>query len=306
MLVSIILPVFNRQELATRALRSALAQDVASMEVIVVDDGSEPPFCPPQDLASDARLRVVRQGNAGESGARNTGIAAARGEWIAFLDSDDYWLAGTLEPRLAFARDRFAREGDALIVYAAGFVVDNKRTGSLDARIPRESDDVVHFASGCWFCQGSTALFRKEAFARVGPCDVELRRLQDLDWFLRFAMAGGRLRVWPHVAAVIETGPKPSLAVLEDIATRLQSKYASAESANRLAPHLMRRMNAYLDVERASVVAADGHWAKCYYYLARSWWLVPRAMIHIERFWRYVDPPQCLEPAGLHAGHANA
>ena len=92
MLLSVVLPVFNRQELAERALRSALVQDVADMEVVVVDDGSEPPFCLPVDLASHPKIRVIRQDkNLGESGARNAGVDAARGEWIAFLDSDDYW-----------------------------------------------------------------------------------------------------------------------------------------------------------------------------------------------------------------------
>lgn len=296
MLLSVVLPVFNRQELAERALHSVLVQDVADMEVVVVDDGSEPPFRLPAELASHPQIRVVRQQNAGESGARNAGIDAARGEWIAFLDSDDYWLPGTLKPRLAAAQQNFADERDSMVVYAAGFVVDNKRTGRRNARIPRESGDVVDFASGCWFCQGSTALFRKETFLRVGPCDRKLRRLQDLDWFLRLAMAGGRVRVWPHIVAVIETGPKASISVLEETARHLHSKYAGHDSVNRLTPSLMRRMDAYLDVERTSIFAASRDWGKAYYYFARSLWLVPRMMIHLERFWRYVELPQSLDP----------
>ena len=183
-----------------------------------------------------------------------------------------------------------------MVVYAAGFVVDNKRTGRRDARIPRESNDIVHFASGCWFCQGSTALFRRETFVQVGPCDLKLRRLQDLDWVLRFAMAGGRLRVWPHIVAVIETGPKASITVIEETACQLHSKYANHASINRLKPPLVRRLKAYLDIERASVFAARRQWVRMCCYFARSLWLVPRSTAHLERFWRSVQLPRCLEP----------
>src|SRR5262249_55465295 len=134
--------VYDRQGLGERALRSARDQDVAGMEIVVVDDGSNPPFGLPADLVSDPQVRLVRhETNRGAGCARDTGAAAARGDWIAFLDSDDYWLPGTLAPRLELAERGFAATGDPMVAYAAGFVLDRKlnRQHGQGTRIPLPS-----------------------------------------------------------------------------------------------------------------------------------------------------------------------
>jgi glycosyltransferase involved in cell wall biosynthesis len=297
--VSVIIPVYNRPELGERAVRSAIAQRVEGMEIVVVDDCSNPPFRLAPDIAENPNIRLVRnETNGGESVARNNGVAAAKGSWIAFLDSDDYWLVDTLRPRLELAEREFSAENYAMTTYVAGFVTDNKRTGLRQARIPRESARTVDFASGCWFAPGSTMLCRKEAMQRVGPSDPGLRRLQDLDWFLRFALAGGKIRVWAKIAAVIETGPKPPVPTLEESVRHLQAKYSDRSNPCCLPPELMRRLEAYIDVERASLFGAQRRWLQTAYYLGRSVWRVPRLSLSLERFWRYAPLPPGLEPAG--------
>jgi len=106
--VSIILPTFNRRDTVMRAIRSVRAQTFQEWELIVVDDGST------DDTAAliagaDPRLIVIRQNNAGFTEARNTGIRAAKGEYIAFLDSDDEFLPHHLELCVAFL-DAFKEE----------------------------------------------------------------------------------------------------------------------------------------------------------------------------------------------------
>lgn len=95
-LVSVVIPTYNRAGIIAKAVSSVLTQTYREIEVIIVDDGST-------DDTSAAlaefgeRIRVIRQSNAGPSAARNRGAAVARGEYLAFLDSDDIWLPGKIE-----------------------------------------------------------------------------------------------------------------------------------------------------------------------------------------------------------------
>lgn len=289
MRVSVVIPVYDRQALGERALRSARAQDVDGMEIVLVDDGSDPRFALPVDLAGDARVRVVRhQENCGAGRARDAGVAAARGDWIAFLDSDDYWLPGTLAPRLEMAERAFAATGDPMVAYAAGFVLDRRLNGHQDqeTRIPLPSADIADFLSGCWFAHGSTALLRREAFARVGESDPALRRFEDYDWFVRFALAGGRLEVWPHVAAIVEVTKKPRVSAVHEVVAHLRAKYADPRGPYRLARGSINRLEACFDFELASSLSADGRWLPTFIHLARSFWRVPRTTLHLRRLWK--------------------
>lgn len=297
--LTIVIPVRNRQELGERALRSAAAQSVLQTEIIIVDDASEPPFQIPADLRSNESIRLLRHSiNCGAGFARNTGIAAAGADWIAFLDSDDYWLPGTLNPRLESAEAGFASDRNPLAVHAAGFILSDSLTKRLQTRIPRESADPLDFASACWFAPGSTLLARKEAFDRVGPYDVELRRLEDLDWFLRLALRGGSLKVWNKPVAVIEVESQfPGVHLTRAVAC-LSRKYFAKESPDRLSGKLARRFRAYLNIERAAFCSSQKHWFGLVFYLGWSFCQVPRTTLHLARFWRFEAPPPDIEPAG--------
>jgi len=89
---SVIIPVYNRAELLKRTVGSVLRQDLADFEVLVIDDGSTDDIKSIVDDFSDGRIRYHRQANRGASAARNAGIDLARGEYVAFLDSDDVYL----------------------------------------------------------------------------------------------------------------------------------------------------------------------------------------------------------------------
>ena len=103
--VSVIIPTYNRANLVCRAIDSALAQTHPDIEIIVVDDGSTDDTA--ERLAIyDQRIRVIRQPNAGVGAARNSGIALAGGEFIAFLDSDDDWLPWKLSAQIAAFQQR--------------------------------------------------------------------------------------------------------------------------------------------------------------------------------------------------------
>lgn len=98
-LVSVIVPTFNRAHCIARAIDSARAQSHSNLEIIVIDDGStdETAALIRNRYAADPRVRCIRRENGGVSAARNTGLGQARGDFIAFLDSDDIWLPWKLE-----------------------------------------------------------------------------------------------------------------------------------------------------------------------------------------------------------------
>src|SRR5580704_8985688 len=101
---SVVIPAFNRTDLLAKALASVFQQEFTNFEVIVVDDGSTDDQSRVVQKYKD-RVTFLRQDNAGQGAARNRGAAAARGEYLAFLDSDDLWFPWTLK-----VVDRIIRE----------------------------------------------------------------------------------------------------------------------------------------------------------------------------------------------------
>ena len=102
--VSAVIPTRNRSELVERAVRSALAQTHSAMEVVVVIDGPDSQTEAVLAAIEDPRLYVIKLGQSvGGAEARNAGVHAAKGEWIAFLDDDDEWLPEKIEKQLAVA-----------------------------------------------------------------------------------------------------------------------------------------------------------------------------------------------------------
>lgn len=102
-LISVIVPVYNAEKYLARCISSVLGQNHAELELILVDDGSSDASGEICDTyaAHDPRVRVIHKANAGVSAARNDGIEAARGEFIAFLDNDDFYAPGMLARLLA-------------------------------------------------------------------------------------------------------------------------------------------------------------------------------------------------------------
>jgi len=102
--VSVIIPYYRASRTITRAVESALGQTVSPYEILIVDDGC------PEDAAGATKqfgsaVTLIRKPNGGVASARNLGIEHATGEWIAFLDADDYWEPSKLEHQLTFSED---------------------------------------------------------------------------------------------------------------------------------------------------------------------------------------------------------
>lgn len=283
--LSVVITVYNRPREVMRAVDSVLAQDVEDVEILVVDDASSQPVSDSALREKEHHVRIVRHNvNRGAAAARNTGMAQARGEWLAFLDSDDIWLPGTLLPRMNAAEA--LRAGNPLTVHVTGFRLFRFGKTEGEVRIPMASADPLHFASGCWFAPGSTALFRREPILnRVGGQDESLRRFEDNDWFLRIALAGGRVERNPIVAANVHIGAKPSPAVIESNGAILTRKHAQAIADEPLRRAVLCRLNALVALELASACWYAGERPRAVINLMRSLSLKPRYRLQLEEFW---------------------
>jgi glycosyltransferase involved in cell wall biosynthesis len=187
--VSVVIPTCNRPDLASRAVRSALAQTYEDLEVIVVIDGPDPATEEALAAIPDARLRVLtlpRQGKA--PNARNQGTRAATGRWTAFLDDDDEWLPEKLEVQLKLAATAVRPSP----VVATRLISRSPRSDTvMPRRLPGPEEPLSEYFTvrkglfyGDGFIQTST-IMAPTSLARRVPFTVGLRRQQELDWTLR-------------------------------------------------------------------------------------------------------------------------
>jgi glycosyltransferase involved in cell wall biosynthesis len=189
--VSVVIPTFNRPRELLRAVRSVLAQDFADMEMLVVDDN--PPDSDERRLTraaldgADPRVRHLETpGSFGGAGARNVGIQAARGAFVAFLDDDDEWLPGKLAAQLAL----FATLGDEYCSVDTGFFEIDERRNTTRVVLPALRGDI--FEDLLVKHKGrapklSSMMVRTAALKALGGFDEELPSRQDLDLYLRLA-----------------------------------------------------------------------------------------------------------------------
>jgi len=170
-LVSVIIPTYDRAGFVGDALASVVAQAYDPLEVIVVDDGSTDGTA---DVvaACERPVRWIQQEHRGVSAARNRGLAEARGELIAFLDSDDVWTEGSLRHRVAFLTDH----PEAAAVHGKTRV--RNLTAGTTLRRYADGEAVQHP------CFGSM-LVRRSAFAAVGMIDETFAHSEDVDWLCR-------------------------------------------------------------------------------------------------------------------------
>jgi glycosyltransferase involved in cell wall biosynthesis len=172
-LVTCIVPVFNGARFLGEAVASILHQGHSPLEVIAVDDGSTDDS--PEILASfGARVRVIRQANAGPAAARNTGVREARGEFLAFLDQDDRWHPEKLLRQLAVF------EADPRLDLVVAHVECQWEAEEVRTPDQPRSGVTPGYVTG-------TLLARRQAFDLVGPFDPALRFVDGLDWFIRAA-----------------------------------------------------------------------------------------------------------------------
>jgi len=273
--ISVIIPTYNEATLIGRAVQSALAQTWPPDEVIVVDDASSDATAAVLAKISDPRLRVIiHQQNSGAAAARNTGIQAATGDWIAFLDADDVWQPEKLPRQMNYLQRHL--EVDACV---CGFEIRDAR-GNVRAypQAERGREAVIaELLRGCHLSIGSALLVRRDVFEQVGPFDTSLKRFEDWEWLWRF-IAQHQIGFVPDILVTIDASPWPRPPIITA---------ATAAIAPSLAAHILkvtgktsdvRIMRAWLELEQAISYFYHRNYANCIQYSVRSWAAAPLAV----------------------------
>jgi len=195
-LVSAVIPTFNRLHYLREAIDSVCVQTRPVSEIIVVDDGSNDgteEFL--ADFVGAVPLRVIRQENAGQAAARNRGILAAQGEWVAFLDSDDLWCPTKLEEQMNFLNEN--PEIDFLFGHMVNFTQDGDASGpeilnqSVYEYCRDNASDLKEFFEMLLLSNPvptSSVIFRRSMCEKVGPMRENLRCSEDYDWWLKWSL----------------------------------------------------------------------------------------------------------------------
>jgi glycosyltransferase involved in cell wall biosynthesis len=195
--VSVVMPCFNSARSVAASVESALGQTIRDLELIVVDNGSSDETVAIVKKIADSRIRVLDQSIRGVSAARNMGIDEARGEFIAFLDSDDTWDAECLEKLYAALVSR----PDAVLTYC-GWQNVGLRGGRGEPFIPPDyerPDKIQTLLGGCrWPIHA--ALTRTIAIRDAGRFDDRFAYAEDFGLWLRVAAFSRIVRV-PEVLA---------------------------------------------------------------------------------------------------------
>jgi glycosyltransferase involved in cell wall biosynthesis len=183
--VSVVIPTRDRPRLVVGAVTSALAQRGATVEVIVVEDGSAVTCAGALRGLAETRVRMLRRdGPAGVAAARNAGIAAAAGTWIALLDDDDRWSPDKLARQLSAAAAALAGAASCGVL-----AVDAATESVFDRLSPPEPDTLAGdiLRKNVVPAPGSNVVVRRDVLDAVGPLDEQFAHLDDWDLWIRVA-----------------------------------------------------------------------------------------------------------------------
>ena len=186
--VSVIIPTYNRADIILETIESVFNQTYQNFEIVIVDDGSSDNTKEVIENLKNPRIKYIYQKNSGPSAARNNGIKNAKGELIAFLDSDDLWLKDKLEKQINILNYR--PEIGIISCWAVGITFDNrilyKRTGS--AKNNKEFIRGVLFNPDSVISGTPAIIIKRECFDKVGFFDEEMKCLEDWDMWFRIAL----------------------------------------------------------------------------------------------------------------------
>ncbi len=250
--VSVIIPSYNRGHTLGRAINSVLSQKTQSFELIIVDDGSTDDTVFKVQSIKDSRIQLIQHPyNRGVSAARNTGIRASKGKYIAFLDSDDEWLPQKLMEQIHAMELAPLEIGGC----ATGFILHRIETEVYESRsLPKIQNWRKYLIQGCSLSPGSTFMVRRTCLEDIGLFDEQLIRFEDWEWLLRL-IHKYKIIGLSNPLAIIHLGTWPGVEIVNTALNKF-SKYI--EHSSSLDIPEKRLIGISLELEKAVAVWRNG------------------------------------------------
>lgn len=181
--VSVIIPVYNRAKSIRDAVESALNQTYKDLEIIVVDDGStDGTEDSIRDYIETSKIKYIFQENGGPGAARNAGINASKGEYIAFLDSDDLWLP----EKITIQMEYLSTHRDIDVLFCSGYCLDhNQNLKLIRCGATEDQNDFFELIAAGLSCLPSAAIVSRKAMENAGLFKTEFGE----DWYLWLKLA---------------------------------------------------------------------------------------------------------------------
>ena len=185
--ITVVIPVYNGEKFVGEAIQSVLQQQVSSVEILIVDDGSSDSTV---EIVSKfgGRVRLIQQPNSGAAAARNRGIRDANAEILAFLDADDLFTPNKLSMQLHRLEQN--SHVDIVIGQRKYLILENDQSDGV--RFADYPDEHLSLQFGC-------GLFRRKVFDRIGPLAENMKHCEDWDWFMRAREAPVSILMHRHV-----------------------------------------------------------------------------------------------------------
>ncbi|NER33278.1 MAG: glycosyltransferase family 2 protein [Oscillatoria sp. SIO1A7] len=240
--ISVIIPTYNRANLVRRAIDSVIKQSYENLEIIVVDDASGDNTQEVINGIGDSRIRYIRHGvNQGGAATRNTGIEAATGEYVAFLDSDDVWLQGKIEVQLAAIQNQ--RHTERIVSYTKFEIGDGEGVYIKPSRGKNEKEAVADYL---FVHEGdiiTSTMMLSRALVKETGFRPDLKTHQDWDFSLSLEAAGAQFIFVEKVLTVVDNEDRSDrISRIYDYKDALEwiSEYEESISSNAFKGFLIK------------------------------------------------------------------
>lgn len=228
-MISVVIPLYNKEKSIATTLESVLAQSYTDYEVIVVNDGSTDNSAKIVRELGNEKIKLISQTNAGVSAARNAGIMVAKGEYVAFLDGDDLW-----DKDFLMALTKLMTDFPGTSIYGLGCAQINKGDSVMQEESYYRGESKWDFATMAF--TGSSACVNKKDAIEVGLFDTRMTHGEDLDmWWRLMLLHGGASDMRPYAYYIqdAENRAMHRVAPLEKHIPYSIDKYAHARESNK-------------------------------------------------------------------------